>query len=152
LGHNVMDHHFRMGATGQVEGFEDFYFKRRRPAGFYIPRLRNTGDDKRKYLRGVGYQGSASRSRSEREFAELSIGADYQEALTEPGGWTIGMTAFGEMLPYHENRVKLDHEKKDKWGLPVLSMNVEMKQNELDMREDMVNDAVEMFEAVGIKN
>ncbi|MFJ1310570.1 GMC oxidoreductase [Agrobacterium sp. P15N1-A] len=152
LGHNVMDHHFRMGATGQVEGFEDFYFKGRRPAGFYIPRFRNTGDDKRKYLRGFGYQGSASRSRWEREIAELNIGADYKEALTEPGGWTIGMTAFGEMLPYHENRVKLDHEKKDKWGLPVLSMNVEMKQNELDMREDMVNDAVEMFEAVGIKN
>jgi choline dehydrogenase-like flavoprotein len=152
LGHNVMDHHFRMGATGEVQGFEDTYFKGRRPAGFYIPRFRNVGDDKRNYLRGFGYQGSASRTRWEREIAELNIGADYKNEVLEPGGWTIGMTAFGEMLPYHENQAKLDRNTTDKWGLPVLSMNVEMKQNELDMREDMVNDAVEMFEAAGIKN
>jgi len=80
LGHNVMDHHFRMGATGEVEGFDEFYFKGRRPAGFYIPRFRNIGDEKRKYLRGFGYQGSASRSRWEREIAEMNIGADYKDA------------------------------------------------------------------------
>ena len=41
LGHNVMDHHFRVGAGGRVEGFEDKIEYGRRPVGVYIPRFRN---------------------------------------------------------------------------------------------------------------
>ncbi|WP_148251969.1 GMC oxidoreductase [Aidingimonas lacisalsi] len=152
LGHNVMDHHFRCGASGDVEGYEDKYYFGRRPAGFYIPRFRNVGTDSRQYLRGFGYQGSASRQRWDREIAELNIGADLKQTLSQPGGWTIGMTGFGEMLPYHENRISLDRSITDKWGLPVLAMNVEIKQNERDMRKDMVQDAVDLLEAAGVKN
>lgn len=152
LGHNVMDHHFRCGAGGTVEGYKDRYEYGRRPTGFYVPRFRNWGSDKRDYVRGFGYQGGASRLRWERNVAELGIGAAMKDALTEPGGWTIGMTAFGEMLPYHENRIFLDPEKKDKWGLPVLAMDVETKENEAKMRKDMIQDAVDIFEAAGVKD
>lgn len=152
LGHNVMDHHFRAGASGDVEGYLDKYYFGRRPAGFYIPRFRNVGDDRRDYLRGFGYQGSASRTGWTRDVAELNIGADLKEAVSQPGNWTIGMTGFGEMLPYHENRISLDHGTKDKWGLPVLSMNVEIKDNELKMRKDMVQDGIELLEAAGVTN
>ncbi|MAN51340.1 MULTISPECIES: GMC oxidoreductase [unclassified Marinimicrobium] len=152
LGHNVMDHHFRCGASGDVEGYLDKYYYGRRPAGFYIPRFRNVGGDQRDYVRGFGYQGSASRERWDREVAEFDVGADLKQALSEPGGWTIGMTAFGEMLPYHENRIALDHSVTDAWGLPVLSMNVEIGDNEKQMRKDMIQDAVDMLEAAGVKN
>jgi len=152
LGHNVMDHHFRCGASGEVEGYEDKYYFGHRPTGFYIPRFRNLFGEKRDYIRGFGYQGSASRQGWRREIAELSIGADLKEALSEPGPWTIGATAFGEMLPYHENKISLDKEKKDKWGLPVLAMDVEIKDNEKKMRKDMIEDMKEMLEAAGIKN
>ncbi|MBT2784999.1 MULTISPECIES: GMC family oxidoreductase [unclassified Halomonas] len=152
LGHNVMDHHFRCGASGDVEGYLDKYYFGRRPAGFYIPRFRNVGDEQRSYVRGFGYQGAASRQGWDREIAELNIGADLKQALTQPGGWTIGMTGFGEMLPDHDNRISLDHSVRDKWGLPVLSINVELKQNERDMRRDMVQDAVDLLEAAGVKN
>ena len=152
LGHNVMDHHFRCGASGRVEGYEDKYFYGKRPNGVYIPRFRNVHGDKRDYLRGFGYQGGAGRSGWGREIAELSIGADLKNALTEPGGWTIGMTAFGEILPYHENTISLDKNKKDKWGLPVLAMNCELKDNEMKMRKDMMEDAKEMLEIAGIKD
>lgn len=57
LGHNLMDHHFRTGAEGEIEGFEDKYYYGRRPNGIYIPRYRNLFGDKRDYLRGFGYQG-----------------------------------------------------------------------------------------------
>lgn len=152
LGHNVMDHHFRCGASGDVEGYLDKYYFGRRPAGFYIPRFRNVGDEQRSYVRGFGYQGAASRQGWDREIAELNIGADLKQALSQPGGWTIGMTGFGEMLPDHDNRISLDHSVRDKWGLPVLSINVELKQNERDMRRDMVQDAVDLLEAAGVKN
>ena len=152
LGHNVMDHHFRCGAAGTVEGFEDKYYFGRRANGIYIPRFRNIGNDKRDYIRGFGYQGGANREGWSREVAEMNIGADFKDALTEPGPWSIGMTGFGEILPYHENSISLDKNKKDKWGLPTLSMDCEIKSNETKMRKDMMEDAKEMLEIAGVKN
>ncbi|MBU2223995.1 MAG: GMC family oxidoreductase, partial [Gammaproteobacteria bacterium] len=152
LGRNVMDHHLNVGAFGEVDGYLDSYYSGRRPTGFYVPRFRNWGGDKRDYLRGFGYQGAASRQNWRRDIAELSIGADFKAALTEPGNWTIGMGGFGEMLPNHDNRIYLDRTVKDKWGLPVLAMDVELKENEIRMRKDMMNDAIEFFEAAGVKN
>lgn len=154
LGHNVMDHHFRCGASGKAEGYDDKYHFGRRANGIYIPRFQNIPEDpkKRDYIRGYGYQGGASRENWKREVAELNIGADLKNELTEPGPWTIGITAFGETLPYHENKIALDKNKKDKWGLPVLSIDAEIKDNEQKMRKDMMQEAKEMLEAAGIKD
>lgn len=152
LGHNVMDHHFRCGAQGRVEGFSDKYEYGRRPTGIYIPRFRNIYDDRRDYLRGFGYQGGAGRGRVT-EVAEEMVGAELKEALSVPkDDWGIGITAFGEILPYHENKVTLDKKVKDKWGLPVLAFDVEIKDNEKKMRIDMMNDAKEMLEVSGVKD
>src|SRR5690606_7829567 len=98
------------------------------------------------------YQGAASRSGWSRSIPELSIGAPLKEALTEPGPWTMGITAFGEILPYHDNTIKLSSEQKDKWGMDVLVMDAEIKENEMKMRKDMMDDAAEMLEAAGLKN
>jgi choline dehydrogenase-like flavoprotein len=182
LGHNVMDHHLGVGAGGQVEGYEDQYYFGRRANGVYIPRYRNFFGDKRDYLRGFGYQGGGSRGGYSRSAEEISIGADLKDALIEPGTWTMGIGGFGETLPYHENRIYLDKntysdkleqfndpvtgkdlgmrpvpdkngkQRLDKWGLPVLAFDVEYKENEKKMRKDMLNDAIEMLEAAGVKN
>lgn len=152
LGHNLMDHHFRLGASGRMEGFDDKYYFGRRPTGIYIPRFRNIGNDKRDYIRGFGYQGGASREGWSRSIAEMNIGADFKDALCEPGGWNMGITAFGETLPYHENKISLDKTKKDKWGLNVLSIDAEIKDNELKMRKDMMEDGKEMLEMAGLKD
>lgn len=152
LGHNVMDHHFRCGAGGKVEGYSDKYVYGRRPTGVYVPRFRNIYEDKRDYVRGFGYQGSASRGRGI-EVAEFMVGADLKNALSKPSeDWSIGITGFGEMLPYHDNKITLNKDVKDAWGLPVLNMDVEIKDNEHKMRLDMMNDAKEMLEAAGVKD
>lgn len=152
LGHNLMDHHFRVGAEGVVEGYEDKYYKGKRPNGIYLVRYRNLFGDKRDYLRGFGYQGGASRMGWSREIAELNIGADYKDALCEPGPWTMGLLGFGETLPYHENKITLDKSRKDKWGLPILAIDCEIKENERKMRKDMAEDAAAMLEDAGVKN
>ena len=152
LGHNLMDHHLGIGANGDAEGYDDKYVYGRRANGIYIPRYQNLLNDKRDYLRGFGYQGSASREGWKRQIAELAIGANFKDALTEPGGWKMGIGGFGEILPYAENKVTLDKTKKDKWGLNILAIDCELKENELKMRKDMISDAVEMLEAAGIKN
>jgi choline dehydrogenase-like flavoprotein len=151
LGHNIMDHHYNLGASGVMEGYEDKYVYGRRANGIYVTRFANLFGDKRDYLRGFGYQGGAGRNGWQRNVAELSIGAEFKEALTEPGEWTMGIGGFGELLPYHENKISLDKDKKDKWGLPILAMDAEIKDNEKKMRKDIVTEAVAMLEAAGVR-
>jgi choline dehydrogenase-like flavoprotein len=152
LGHNLMDHHFRCGASGTVDELNDKGIYGRRPNGFYIPRFRNLFGDTRGYLRGFGYQGSASRQGWQRAIAELGIGASFKDAAATPGPWRIGGTGFGEMLPNHANKITLDPVKKDKWGLPVLAVDCATGENERLMRVDMMNDMAEMLEAAGVKD
>jgi len=152
LGHNVMDHHYMLGAEGRIEGYEDKYYFGRRANGFYIPRFANLFGDKRDFLRGYGYQGSASREGWSRNVAELKVGSALKEALTEPGPWHIGATGFGEILPYHDNKITLDKNVKDKWGLPVLAMDAVLRDNEMRMRKDIVKELIAMFEMAGVKD
>jgi choline dehydrogenase-like flavoprotein len=152
LGHNLMDHHFRAGASGKIEGLDDKYVFGRRPTGFYIPRYRNLFGDKRPYLRGFGYQGGASREGWSRAVAELGVGGAFKDRMSEPGQWGIGATAFAEMLPNHANMVSIDPTKKDKWGMPVLKIDCATGENERLMRKDMIADIAEMLEATGVKN
>jgi len=152
LGHNIMDHHYNLGASGTVEGFDDHFIYGRRPTGFYIPRFANLYNDKREFSRGFGYQGGASRDSWSREIAELNIGGDFKDALSQPGNWNIGMTGFGEILPYHENKITLDLNRKDKWGLPVLAMDAELKENEKKMRTAITMEAANMLDVAGVKN
>lgn len=152
LGHNIMDHHYNLGASGTVEGYEDKYYYGRRPNGVYVVRFANLFGDKRDYMRGFGYQGAASREGWARNIAELNVGGAFKDALTEPGQWTMGIGGFGELLPYHENKISLDKTNKDKWGLPILAMDAEIKDNEKKMRIDIVAEAKAMLEIAGIKN
>ena len=151
LGHNLMDHHFRVGAAGTFEGFEDKYYRGRRPNGIYIPRFRNIDEQRSDYIRGFGYQGAASRENWMRGIKEMDFGADFKESLTSPGPWRMGLGAFGECLPYHENKVTINRDVLDVNGLPTLSIDCEFKENELIMRKDMKNSAAEMLEAGGFK-
>jgi choline dehydrogenase-like flavoprotein len=151
LGHNLMDHHFRVGAEGTLEGMEDKYYYGRRPTGFYIPRYRNLFGDKRNYLRGFGYQGSAGRDGWSRAVAELGVGGGFKDAMSQPGPWEVGATAFGEMLPNHANMISLDLAKKDKWGLPVLKIDAATGENERLMRVDMIADMADMLDQTGVK-
>ena len=153
LGHNLMDHHFQVGADAIIEGIEEKYYIGRKPAGFYIPRFRNLGGNtnKKNYTRGYGYQGDASRGGVSKNALELGYGSDFKRLITKPGDWSIGMQAFGEILPYHENKMYLDQDDKDSWGLPKVVFDAEIKENELNMRKDMMQQAIEMFEAAGAK-
>jgi choline dehydrogenase-like flavoprotein len=152
LGHNIMDHHLSVGARAQVEGFQDQYYSGRRANGVYIPRYRNLGKEKRDYIRGFGYQGGASRQAWQRSAEEVGLGIGLKEALAKPGMWNINLGGFGEILPYHDNKVTLNTDLKDKYGLPTLTFDADLKDNEYKMRKDMANDAKEMLESAGYKN
>lgn len=154
LGRNIMDHHLNVGAGGKFDGFEDKYYKGRKPNGIYIPRFRNLNGNSKSnnFIRGYGYQGGASRGNWEDIISEVSHGKDLKDAILKPGGWTFGMGGFGEVLPYEENRMTLDYDKLDEWGLPTVTFDAELKENELKMRVDMQQQAVEMLEKSGLRD
>ena len=154
IGHNIMDHHFHVGARATVEGFEDKQVKGRRPNGIYIPRFRNLGGktNMKKFKRGYGYQGGASREDISELVAELKYGPKLAEEILKPGQWSISLLGFGETLPDHSNRMYLDESKKDEWGLPTVTFDADFGKNEFEMRKDMQEQAIKMLEAAGYKN
>ncbi|UII77438.1 GMC family oxidoreductase [Flagellimonas sp. HMM57] len=154
LGHNIMDHHFKAGARGKMDGYEDKYYKGRKPNGIYVPRFRNLGgaSEMKDFNRGYGYQGGASRGNYEDIIAEVSHGKELKEAILGVGGWQVGINGFGEILPYHENKMTLDYDKLDQWGLPTVTFDAEIKDNELNMRKDMQEQAAAMLEKSGVRD
>lgn len=154
LGHNIMDHHFKVGAKGIMKGYEDKYYKGRRPTGTYMPRFRNIGGDtdQSTFIRGYGFQGGASRDGSSELIAELKYGPKLKEAILKPGDWEMDFHGFGETLPNHDNKMYLNYNKKDKWGLPTITFDAGFGENELAMREDIKQQAVEMLKAGGCEN
>ena len=153
LGRNLMDHHLGSGARGKLDGYEDKYYKGRKPGGIYMPRFRNLGgaSNTDKFVRGYGYQGSGSRSNWEDSVAELSFGRSLKETILKPGGWSFGMSGFGEVLPYEHNRMTLDYDKLDSWGLPTVTFDAEFGDNEWNMREDIKEQAFNMLTKAGLR-
>jgi choline dehydrogenase-like flavoprotein len=151
LGAYLMDHHLGVGAKGYVETHSDKVQYGRRPGGIYIPRYRNFTEKtaKANYLRGFGYQGEGMRQGWTRSID--GFGAAFKKQLTSFGPWGINLYAFGECLPYANNRISLSKEKTDRWGLPIVIADAEFQQNERAMRTDMLNDALEMLTAMGAK-
>lgn len=154
LGHNLMDHHLGVGASGTVPGFEDRYYYGRRPTIAYIPRFRNINERTKHsgFHRGYSFGGSAWRSHDERHLDGIPIGAALKNALTEPGPWSFDISGLGEVLPYYENQVSLDNRNKDKWGLPLVAVDCELKENEKSMRADMLHTAAGMLDDLGLKD
>lgn len=153
LGHNLMDNHFEVGAYGTFDGFEDRYYKGRRPVDVLVPRFQNL-DEKTKrnnYLRGFSTYGWAGRQ-SVGQGDSLDFGAEFKDRQTTPGPWEMTFLAFGESLPKHENRVYLDHDNTDQWGLPKLVVDMEFGENEAEMRKEMVSSSAEMLEASGFRD
>lgn len=151
LGHNIMDHHYGMGASAVYPGFKDTYYKGRKPLGFYIPRFRNINEatHQKEYIRGFGYQGAITRGHNN---PEHMLGKQLKGEIFKPGPYYAGMTCFGEMLPYHDNKMFLDFSKTDKHGMPIITFDAKLRENEFKLREDGVRCAVEMLEAAGCKD
>jgi choline dehydrogenase-like flavoprotein len=148
VGRNLMDHHKGLSITAAVDGFEDSYYYGRRPTNVYIPRFRNVHSQEAGFLRGYHFGGSASRGTAQ---TTDTIGGAFKDALTEAGPWHFGLYAFGECLPYADNRITLHTDKKDQWGRPVLSIDCSFRDNEKAMHADIATTGAEMLEAAGYK-
>ncbi len=152
LGHNLMDHTYRVGAMGKVEGFDDKYYKGRRPNGIYIPRYVNIDENSKsdKFVRGFGFQGGGYRGGNPANIE--TFGAKYKDSILKPGPWEFFLTGFAECLPYHDNQITLNDDVLDKWGQPTLSIDAEFKANEKALNGQIQEDAIEMLQKAGLKD
>ena len=154
LGHNIMDHHLGVGARGTSEKHSDKYYIGRRPNGHYLPRFRNLGGktEMKDFLRGYGYQGGGSRGSWKNYSKEAAFGINFKQGILKPGEWGISLGGVGEVLPYHDNKMTLNYDKTDKWGLPTVTFDATIRENEINMRKDMRQQAAEMLEKAGFKD
>lgn len=146
VGRNLMDHHKGLVASAKVPGFENWYYHGRRPTGIYIPQFRNVKQKDAAFLRGYHYGGNAYRSQQQ---PDERIGIGLKESMSEPGPWKMNLYAFGECLPYSDNRITLNNNKKDNWGRPLINIDCEFKENERTMNKEMRDMAEEMLATAG---
>jgi choline dehydrogenase-like flavoprotein len=149
LGKNLMDHIMGGGADGIIPGFLDRVQFGRRPNGVYVPRFRNVSSKEKNFLRGYAYQGAAEREGWERGIHESGFGASFKSSLRKPGPWKMTFGGFGECLPNPANFVEIDKERVDAWGVPVLKIHCEWRDNEKALLHDMMIQAAEMLAVAG---
>lgn len=152
IGRNLMDMPYGAGASGRFEGFEDKFTFGYRPTGIFVPRFRNLNEatKHKDFLRGYTFQGGAGRWR---KGASDGIGKGFKQDLLDPSeSWSMAITGFGEHLPYNENRMYLSKNKKDRFGMPIVHISCEFRQNEEEMLKDMMTSAAEILEAGGLKD
>lgn len=150
VGRYLMDH-LGVTAVGLYPGFEDLYYRGRRPTGLYIPRYRNV-TEAAGFLRGFGFQGGVFRMGWKLAAAmQPGVGAALKERLRKPRPWVAGLAGFGEMLPDARNRVTLHPSRVDRWGIPIVHIDCAPGENDKLMMATMLEDAKAMLQAAGAR-
>src|SRR5690554_2916219 len=152
LGKYVAFHNYRGSLTAQIDGFEDSYYYGRRPTAVMMPNFRNVKKQEMDFLRGYMVFYTATRAGWGRPINDVGLGAPLKIALTEPGGWGIYMMMQGETLPKEESQVRLNSEKTDEWGMPILKISVGYDENDVKSLQDFLVQGAEMLEKAKAKN
>jgi choline dehydrogenase-like flavoprotein len=79
-------------------------------------------------------------------------GAGYKQALREEAGRRITVTSFTTVLPLETNRVDLDPEVKDDWGLPAMRITSQSHPDDMKNAEFFRQKSIEVLEAAGATN
>ena len=96
------------------------------------------------------------------EMETLALGIPFMAAFLDPGArgrefttaldayeYMAGMWLVGEDMPQESNRVTLNAEVKDQWGLPVANVHFDDHPNDIAMRNHAYRQGRAVYEAVG---
>ena len=104
-----------------------------------MPSFRDVTEQGAGFARGYGIQLNIPPSRHGSALMRLrNRGRRY-------GGW-FGMGAFGEVLPNPDNRVTIDTDAVDAWGIPVAHIDCAYGENERKMAADQLQSLLAMAE------
>lgn len=151
VGHYLMDQVYGPGVTCSVsEARNGKATKDLMGGGAIVPRFRNIGTKSDKFLRGYALNVTSSIGPiAPRNFA--LYGAELQRRLEEYHGSALYMTMMGEVLGRYENHVRINKEKEDAWGIPVLHIDTRYTDNEYNMANDAMEVGCAVAEAAGFE-
>jgi choline dehydrogenase-like flavoprotein len=78
-------------------------------------------------------------------------GAGYKQALRDEAGHKMAINCFVTQLPLETNRVDLDPEVKDEWGLPAMRITSKSHPDDIKAMEFFRQKSIEILEAAGAK-
>jgi choline dehydrogenase-like flavoprotein len=155
VGHYFCEHIMGPGASGMMPMLRGKAITNDdgRPQNTYIARFRNITDKHPDFIRGYGFQGGSGASEYPAHAHQTpGFGSALKKTVRDNHPTPIGLSAFGEVLARRENKVELDTNTRDGWGIPVLRFDYRFGENELKMAKDMAVTAGEMLEAAGADN
>ena len=153
LGQYLMDHIFQVGVGGYIQAAANYPYNNDdgRANGFYIPKFRNVNERNQKFIRGYGIQGSAQREMLPTNLRSIpGFGSEFKNAVRnakDPAPFRMGI--WGEMLARKENRVTINKDVKDAWGIPVAHIECSHGDNEKAMALDGLESLKEMAHEAG---
>jgi choline dehydrogenase-like flavoprotein len=148
LGHYLHGHVHSVWVTGVVPSLSNYpnNLEDRRPNQIYIPRFRNLTERHPDFIRGFGVEGAVKRKMLPTTMKSIpGFGSEFKRLVREAKDPApFWLTAFGEMLPRLENRVTLNKDVKDKWGIPVPHIECTYGDNDRKLACDMLASISEM--------
>ncbi|MEO7989449.1 MAG: GMC family oxidoreductase [Chryseolinea sp.] len=152
LGKYVAFHIYRGSAGGEIDGFLDQYYYGRNPSEPILANFRNLKKKDTDFVGGYTTFMGAYRPRGKYSVEDEGIGADFKQALSQPGGWHVYMYMQGETIPKESNQVRLSPDQKDQWGIPLLVTSVGYDDNDEKMVQDFLTESKAMLEKAGCAN
>ena len=124
-----------------------------RPVPPYVPRFRNISERHPDFIRGYHFQGGGGCSEYPGMAHEIAgYGKTFKSNVRKYYPAMISLGGFGEVLPRRDNRVTIDPDVRDAWGIPVLRFDYTFRDNEMKMAKDMADTVEEMLIAAGAES
>ncbi len=119
----------------------------------YIPRFNHrAGHQAPDYLRGFGIQvwGTGCQTTGVDVARHLpGFGADFKAEVKRRYPALLSLHPFGEVLSRPENRITVDESRTDRYGVPLMKVDVAFGENEAKMRRHMYETCEEILKTLG---
>jgi choline dehydrogenase-like flavoprotein len=152
LGKYICFHNYRGSISGEIDGFEDWYYKVAKPAECIVANYRNIEKNDTDFLGGYVVFSGAWRKKYKETDDGPHLGTAFKDAHSQPGKWGVYMYMQGETIAKESNHVKLSKEQKDQWGIPLLITSVDYDSNDEKMVTDFLQQGTAMLQAAGVTN
>jgi len=150
VGHYLMDQIYGAGVVCSVPEARGGKWKELMGGSAIVPRFRNISVKSDGFLRGYALNvTSATGAMGANSFA--AYGEELERKRKDYHGSGFYMTIMGEVLGRYENHVRINRDKADAWGIPVLHVETHYTDNEFNMAKDAVEVGCAVAEAAGFE-
>jgi choline dehydrogenase-like flavoprotein len=148
----------RLNATGWMPALAGSPTKNDRGISgehIYVPRFNHKDPHKRDYMRGFGIQfWNTGCSDTGAHYGSETIpgfGAALKKEIKRRHPTWVEIHPFGEALPYAHNRITVGGAGEDRYGVPLMTIDYQIGENERKMTEHMADTIEALAKASGVE-